>query len=68
MNKEEELIEITDKLKPAWKEYVNKYEKAVRREVRKKLGFWKYYFTNEGIVGEFIMLNTSFKNYLKEKP
>lgn len=60
------LIEITPKLKPLWKEHIKRYGKVVKREVRKELGFWKYHFTDEGIMGEFIMLNTSFKDGLKK--
>ena len=61
------LIEITPKLKPLWKEHCKRYGKTIKKEVRKRLGFWKYHFTDEGMLGEFIMLNTSFKDGLRTK-
>ena len=59
------LSEITDEQKPEWKEFCKKYEKVVSKEVRKRLGFWKYYFTSQGIEGEFIMLNSAWTDMKK---
>ena len=62
---EYKLIEISHELKPLWKKHCKKYGKAVAKEVRKKMGFWKYYFTEQAINNQFIMLNTSFADGLK---
>lgn len=67
MNVNNILSKIEPHEKLGWKDFCKKYGKVVKKEVRKRLTFWEYHFTDAGIMGEYIMLNSAWTDAKKKQ-
>jgi len=49
-----------------WRVFCDKYEGVVEKFVKNKLGLWRYYFTNDGMLGVHLILCSSW--YITQTP
>lgn len=60
------LVRIEDKDRHKWIKFCKRYRKSPQfkraiKRLRKGLGFWRYHFTDDGFLGEFVILNKAWQ-------